>query len=64
MSSYVKSLETQRTNIWMPKREGSGGMNWEMRGDIHILLILCIKEIAKENLLSSTGNSAQCSLVT
>ena len=39
-------------------------MNWEMRGDIHILLILCIKEIAKENLLSSTGNSAQCSLVT
>ena len=48
----------------MPKREGSGGVNWEMRGDIHILLILCIKEITNENLLSSTGNSAQCSLVT
>ena len=39
-----------------------GGMNWETGIDIYKLL--CIKEITNENLLYSTGNSTQCSVVT
>ena len=37
-------------------------MNWEIGIDIYTLL--CIKQITKENLLYSTGNSTQCSVVT
>ena len=39
-----------------------GGMNWEIGIDIYTLL--CIKWVANENLLYSTGNSTQCSMVT
>ena len=39
-----------------------GRMNWEIGIDIYTLL--CIKEITSENLLYSTGNSTQCSVVT
>ena len=39
-------------------------MNWETGIDIYTLLILCIKYITNENLLYSTGNSTQCSVVT
>ena len=42
--------------------EGADGMNWEIRIDIYTLL--CIKQITNENLLYSTGNSTQCSVVT
>ena len=35
-----------------------GGMNWEIGIDIYSLL--CIKELANENLLCSTGNSVLC----
>ena len=31
---------------------------------IYTLLILCIKQITNEDLLYSTGNSIQCSVVT
>ena len=41
--------------------EGVGGMNWEIRFDINILL--CVKYIASGNLLYSTGTSAQLSMV-
>ena len=34
-------------------------MNWEIGIDVYTLL--CIKQIANENLLYSTGNSTQCS---
>ena len=37
-------------------------MNWETGIDIYTLP--CIKEIADKNLLYSTGNSTQCSVVT
>ena len=37
---------------------------WEELGSTHSLLILCIKWITNENLLYSTGSSAQCSVVT
>ena len=39
-------------------------MNWEIGVDIYILLIICIKQRTNENLLYSTGNSTQCSVVT
>ena len=47
----------------MDTEGGRGGaMNWEIGIDIHTLL--CIKQIINENLLYSTGNSTQCSVVT
>ena len=66
---YKAEIETQmkRTNIWIPRgKVGRGwrGMNWEIGIDIYILLTLCIKLVTNENLLYSTGNSTQCSLVT
>ena len=40
------------------------GMNWETGNDMHALLIFWIKQITKENLLYSTGDSTQSSVVT
>ena len=40
--------QTQRTNIWIPRVEGQGGMNWKIGIDIYTLL--CIKQITNENL--------------
>ena len=37
-------------------------MTWETDTDIYTLL--CIKQITKEKLLYSTGNSTQCTMVT
>ena len=37
-------------------------VNWETGIDIYTLL--CIKQVTNENLLYSTGNSTQCSVVT
>ena len=42
--------------------EGRGGMNWEIETDIYTLL--CIKQVTNENLLYSTGNSTQYSVMT
>ena len=42
--------------------EGEGGMNWEI--GIGIYTLLCMKQIPNEDLLYSTGNSTQCSVVT
>ena len=39
---------------------GDGLRDWDCT---YTLLILCMKQISK-NLLSSTGNSIQCSVVT
>lgn len=41
---------------------GESGMNGEIGIDLYILL--CIKQIIHENLLYSTENPTQCSLVT
>ena len=38
-------------------------MNWETGVDIYTLLILCIKSTESKDLLYSTGNSTQCSVV-
>ena len=48
--------QMQKTNLWLPKGEGRGGMNWEIGIDIYTLLY--VKQITNENLLYSTGNSA------
>ena len=45
------------------KREVQG-MNWEIWIDIYTLLISRMKQVTSENLLCSTGNSTQCSVVT
>ena len=39
-------------------------MNWEIGIDTYTLLILCIKQITNEDLLHSSGNSTQGSVVT
>ena len=41
-----------------------GGMNWEIGIDMYTLLTPCIKQTTNENLLYSTRNSTQCSVVT
>ena len=45
------------------KGEGDGWDELE-EWDCHIYTLLCIKQITNENLLNSTGNSVQCSMVT
>ena len=42
--------------------EGVGGINWEIGIDIYTLLH--IKQITNKNLLYSTGNSTQYSVMT
>ena len=58
-------IETQwqRANIQTIRGGRKGGMYWNWV-DIYTLLMLCIKQITNENLLSITGNSSQCSEVT
>ena len=65
--SYLQSRtrDTNIENVWPPRgKEGWGvfGMNYKI--GIDICTVLCIKWIANENLLYSTGNSAQCSVMT
>ena len=44
-------------------QEGRGdGMNWEI--GIGIYVLLCINQVANENLLYSPGNATYCSAVT
>ena len=38
-------------------------MNWKTGVGTYILLILCIKSTMSKDLLYSTGNSTQCSVV-
>ena len=65
MNLFIKAdIKTQmwRINAWIPREERWGEMSWESGIDIYTLL--CIKQITNENLLSSTGTSTQCSMVT
>ena len=68
---FKAEIETQmqRTNVWTPRGEsqgwvvgGGGGMNWEIEIDIYTLLY--IKYMTNKNLLYSTGNSTQYSVMT
>ena len=52
----------QGTNVWIPKCERGGGINWEIGIDIYTLP--GIKQITNKNLLQSTWNSPWCSEMT
>ena len=54
-----KEMQIQRMD-WWTQRGKVGGKNWEIRIDIDTLL--CVKQIASWNLLSSTENPARCSV--
>ena len=51
----------QRTNLRTPRGERRNGMDWKIGTDIYTLL--GVTQITNENLLHSTGNSAQSSVV-
>ena len=53
--------KTQRTNLRTPRGERRNGMDWEIGTDIYTLL--GVTQITNENLLHTTGNSAQSSVV-
>ena len=55
-------IETHVENKYMDTKSGrKGRMNWEI--GINIYTLICIKYITDENLIYSTGNSTQCSMV-
>ena len=59
----IRNRDTDIENKYMETKGGRwGGMNWET--GINIYVLLCIKLIINENLLYSTGNLIQCSVVT
>ena len=59
----IRNRDTDIENKCMETKGGRwGGMNWEI--GINIYVLLCIKLIINENLLYSTGNLIQCSVVT
>ena len=54
-------IESQMQTKTLTVTKG-GGMKWET--GIGMYTLLCTKQMANENLLCSTGNSTQCSVVT
>ena len=55
--------QTSRTNLWLPGGgRWRGGIDWEFGIDMYTLLYL--KQITNKDLLYSTGNSAQYSVIT
>ena len=65
MNLFTKQKESHRCKkqTYYGYQGGSGGgINWEIGIDIYTLL--SIKQITNENLLYSTGNFTQCSMVT
>ena len=53
--------QMQKTNLWLPGNKGWGGINWETGIDLYTLLY--IKQITNKNLLYSTSNSIQYSVM-
>ena len=62
LSAKQKQRQRCREQIMNTKGGNWGGMNWEIGTDIYTLQ--CIEQKTNENLLRSTGNSTQCSVVT
>ena len=55
--------QMQKTNLWLPGGKEVGvGINWEIGIDIHTLLY--INQITNKNLLYSTRNTTQYSVMT
>ena len=62
---HGRNRETDVEDKHMDIKRGRGSeMNWEIETDIYTLLILCIKYITNENLLYSSRNPTQCSVLT
>ena len=61
---YKTEIESQiqKTNLWLPREKVGGGINCEIGIDIYTLLY--IKQITNKNLLYSTENSTQYSVMT
>ena len=61
---YKTEIESQmqKTNLWLPGGKGMGRTNWEIGIDVYTLLY--IKQITNKDLLYSTGNSTQQSVMT
>ena len=61
---YKTEIESQKQKTSMVTKGwgGEGGINWEVENDI--LTLLYIKQITNKNLLYSTGNSTQYSVMT
>ena len=57
-----KDSQTQKTNLWLPRGRLGGGINQEI--GIHIYILLYVKQILNKDLLYSTGNSTQYSVIT
>ena len=53
--------QTQKTNLWLPKGKG-GGINQEF--EINIYTLVYTKQIINKDLLYSTGNSTQYTVIT
>ena len=62
MYKTEKELQMQKTNLWLPGGGGRRGWtNWEIGIDIYTLQY--IKQITNKDLLYSTGNSTQYSVM-
>ena len=56
MNLFIKQKQThrQKTNLWLPKGKGGGGISWEF--GISRYKLLYIKYIINKVLLYSTGD--------
>ena len=78
-TAYVESRKIVERNLFGKQKKshkcrkqnygyqgGKWGQGWDELGDWnrHIYTLLCIKQITNENLLYSTENSTQCSVVS
>ena len=69
---YKTEIQSQilKTNLWLPGDKG-GVLNWEIGIDIYTIycihytyILLYIKQLTNKDLLNSTGNSTQYSVMT
>ena len=63
MNFFAKQKQTHKLSkqTWLPKGKGGGGINQEV--GINIYTLLYIKQIINKDLLYSTGNATQYSVI-
>ena len=61
-TKHRENKYAQKTNLWLPKAKGWGGINQEF--GINIYTLLYIKQIINRDLLYSTGKSTQYFVIT
>ena len=54
--------QIQKTNLWLPKGKGKGGINQEF--GINIYTLMYIRQITNKDVLYSTGNYTQYSVIS